>query len=201
MKDLKRDDLLLKLGAAKKEAGNAWRLVNIKLPEPSQSVSPDTFSFSLNRDKLRSARKSEGTYLLRTNLSSDNPDTLWKRYIILTEIEQAFKEIKQDLSIRPIYHQTDKRIEAHIFVSFLSYCLQVTLKQRAKAYAPGLTPRAIIEKFKTMQMLDAHFPTTDGRVLILSRYTQPSKDLALLLYQLKFFLPEQPPPKIATPEK
>jgi transposase len=201
MKELKRDSLLLKLGAARQEAGNAWRLVDIKLPEPRQAVTAKTFGFSLNRDKLRRIRKGEGTYLLRTNLNSDNPDTLWKRYIILTEVEQAFKEIKQDLSIRPIYHQTDRRIEAHIFVSFLSYCLQVTLKQRAKAYAPGLTPRAIIEKFKTMQMLDVHFPTTDNRVLILSRYTQPGKDQKLLLHQLKLSLPEQPPPKIETPEK
>jgi len=115
---------------------------------------------------------------------------------VLTEVEQAFKEIKHDLSIRPIYHQKDERIEAHIFVSFLSYCLQVTLKQRAKAFAPGLTPRAIIEKFKAMQMIDVHFPTTDNRTLILSRYTQPEADQKLLLHQLKLTLPEQPPPKI-----
>jgi len=196
MKKLKRDDLLFKLGSAKKEAGNAWRLVDIKLPEPRQPVSAETFSFSLNRKKLRRARKGEGTYLLRTNLESDNPDQLWKRYIVLTEVEQAFKEIKHDLSIRPIYHQKDERIEAHIFVSFLSYCLQVTLKQRAKAFAPGLTPRAIIEKFKAMQMIDVHFPTTDNRTLILSRYTQPEADQKLLLHQLKLTLPEQPPPKI-----
>ena len=201
MNPLKRDTLLLKLGAAKQEAGNAWRLVDIKLPDPRHPVTPETFTFSLNRDKLRRARKGEGTYLLRTNLKSDNPETLWKRYIVLTEIEQAFKEIKQDLSIRPIYHQKDERIEAHIFVSFLSYCLQVTLKQRARAFAPGLTPRAVIEKFKAMQMLDVHFPTTDNRVLILSRYTQPGKDQKLLLHQLKLTLPEQPPPKIEAPEK
>ena len=196
MKDPKRDALLLRLGAAKKEAGNAWRLIDIHLPEPRQAVTPDTFRFSLNRKKLRKARRSEGTYLLRTNLVADNPEELWKQYIVLTEVEQAFKELKNDLDIRPIYHQKDDRIESHIFISFLSYCLQVTLKHRAKAKAPGLTPRAILEKFKTMQMIDVHLPTTDGRNLILPRYTQPEKDQQLLLYQLSLMLPEQPPPRL-----
>jgi len=196
MKSLKRDALLLKLGAAKQEAGNAWDLLDIQLPETRQDVTPETFSFRLNREKLRRARRGEGTYLLRTNLSADHPEKLWKQYIVLTEIEQAFKELKHDLNIRPVYHQKDDRIEAHIFVSFLSYCLQVTLKQRAKAKAPGLTPRAILEKFKAMQMIDVHLPTTDGRNLILPRYTQPEKDLQLLLHQLGLTLPEQPPPRI-----
>ncbi len=196
MKSLKRDALLLKLGAAKQDAGNAWKLVDIKLPEPRQAVTPETFTFQLNRNKLRRTRKGEGTYMLRTNLTAGSPEELWKQYIVLTEIEQAFKEIKQDLSIRPIYHQKDERIEAHIFVSFLAYCLQVTLKQRARTKAPGLTPRAILEKFKAMQMIDVHLPTTDGRNLILPRYTQPEKDLQLLLHQLNLTLPEQPPPRI-----
>jgi len=196
MKKLKRDDLLLKLGAEKKVAGNAWRLVDIQLPEPRQAVTPDTFIFTLNRQKLRKARRGEGTYLLRTNLTADKPEELWKQYIVLTEVEQAFKELKNDLDIRPVYHQRDDRIESHIFVSFLSYCLQVTLKQRAKAKAPGLTPRAILEKFKAMQMIDVHLPTTDGRNLILPRYTQPEKELQLLLHQLNLTLPDQPPPRI-----
>ncbi len=115
-------------------------------------------------------------------------------------MEQAFKELKGDLAIRPVYHQTDERIEAHIFVAFLAYCLQVTLKQRLRALAPGLTPRAELEKFAVMQMLDVHFPTTDGRTLVFTRYTQPEKDQQLLLHQLKLCLPPQPPPKIAKPK-
>jgi transposase len=196
MKRITRDELLLKMGAAKQEAGKAWELVDIHWPGRAEPVSPATFSFALNREKLRRARRAEGTYLLRTNLTSGDPETLWKQYIVLTEIEQAFKEMKQDLSVRPIYHQKDERIEAHIFVSFLAYCLQVTLKQRAKTKAPGLTPRAILEKFKAVQMIDVHLPTTDGRVLILPRYTQPEKDILLLLHQLSLTLPEQPPPRI-----
>lgn len=196
MKNLKRDTLLLKLGAAKQEAGKAWDLVDLHLPEARQAVTPEVFTFRLNREKLRRARRGEGTYLLRTNLTAGTPEELWKQYIVLTEVEQAFKEIKQDLSIRPVYHQKDERIEAHIFVSFLAYCLQVTLKQRAKTKAPGLTPRAILEKFKALQMIDVHLPTTDGRNLILPRYTQPEKDHQLLLHQLGLTLPEQPPPRI-----
>ena len=201
MKTLNRDALLLKLGAAKKEAGNVWRLIDIRMPEKNETVSPETFTFSLNRKKLRKARRSEGTYLLRTNLTAVKPEELWKQYIVLTEIEQAFKELKNDLGIRPVYHQKDERIEAHIFVSFLSYCLQVTLKQRAKAKAPGLTPRAILEKFKAVQMIDIHLPTTDGRNLILTRHTQPEKDLQLLLHQFNLTLPDQPPPRIEEPKK
>jgi hypothetical protein len=154
------------------------------------------FRFSLNKAKLRVQRRREGRYLLRSNLTQGDPATLWQYYIQLTEIEQAFKELKSDLAIRPIYHQKDERIEAHIFVAFVAYCLQVTLKQRLRALAAGLTPRAALEKFAAMQMVDVHLPTTDGRYLVLSRYTQPEKDLQLLLQQLKLQLPPQLPPKI-----
>ena len=128
------------------------------------------------------------------------PAELWAFYIQLTEVEQAFKELKGDLAIRPLYHQSDERIEAHIFVAFLAYGLQVTLKQRLRALAPGLTPRAVLETFAAIQMLDVHFPTTDGRTLIFTRYTQPEKDQQLLLQQLKLRLPPQSPPKIAKPK-
>jgi hypothetical protein len=195
---LTRDELLIKLGAAKKEAGRAWALVAICLPEKDQPVTPESFSFSLCKDKLRTVRRREGRYLLRSNLSAEDPAQLWHYYIQLTEIEQAFKELKSDLSIRPIYHQKDERIEAHIFVAFVAYCLQVTLKQQSRALAPGLTPRAVLERFAAMHMVDVHLPTTDGRSLILPRYTQPDKDQQLLLRQLKLQLPAQPPPKITS---
>ena len=194
---LKRDQLLLKIGAAKKEAGRAYHLVDIKLPAKDQPVSPETFSFTLRKDRLRQVRRREGRYLLRTNLPGDDPVHLWRLYIQLTEIEQAFKELKGDLAIRPIYHQCDHRIEAHIFVAFVAYSLQVTLKQRLHALAPGLTPRVALEKLSTMQMVDVHLPTTDGRHIVLSRYTQPDKDQQLLLQQLKLTLPPQPPPRIS----
>jgi hypothetical protein len=194
---LSRDQLLLKLGAAKKEAGRVYGLVEIQLPGPDQVVSPETFRYGLRKDKLQTVRRREGRYLLRTNIRGKDPAELWRYYIQLTEIEQAFKELKGDLAIRPIYHQLDHRIEAHIFVAFVAYCLQVTLKQRLRALAPGLTPRAALEKLSAMQMVDVHLPTTDGREIVLSRYTQPDQDQQLLLQQLKLTLPPQPPPRIS----
>ncbi|MDJ0871464.1 MAG: IS1634 family transposase [Gammaproteobacteria bacterium] len=195
---LTRDALLLKLGAAKKEAGRAYGLLDIRLPAVDQPVTAQTFTFALNRKKLRQTRRREGHYLLRSNLCGEDPAKLWEYYIQLTEIEQAFKELKSDLAIRPIYHQRDDRIEAHIFVAFLAYCLQVTLKQRLRGLAPGLTPRAVLEKFSALQMVDVHLPTTDGRTLVLSRYTEPEKDQQLLLQQLRLQLPKQPPPRITS---
>ena len=193
---LTRDQLLIKLGAAKKDAGKAYALVDIRLPTDNEELKAHSFHFSLRKDKLRQTRRREGRYLLRSNLTESDPATLWGYYIQLTEIEQAFKELKSDLAIRPIYHQLDERIEAHIFVAFVAYCLQVTLKQRTRTLAPGLTPRAVLEKFAALQMVDVHLPTTDGRHLVLSRYTQPEKDLQLLLDRLKLVLPAQLPPKI-----
>ena len=193
---LTRDQLLIKIGAAKKEAGRAYALVDIRLPEKDQAVGPETFTYALRKDRLRQTRQREGRYLLRTNLCDENPARLWHHYIQLTEIEQAFKELKGDLAIRPIHHQLDHRIEAHIFVAFVAYCLQVTLKQRLRALAPGLTPRAALEKLSTMQMVDVHLPTTDGRHIVLPRYTQPERDQKILLQQLKLGLPAQPSPRI-----
>ncbi len=146
---------------------------------------------------MRKARRREGSYLLRTNLRNTDPSLLWSHYIQLTEIEQVFKELKGDLAVRPVYHQLDNRIEAHIFVAFIAYCLQVTLKQRLRALAPGLAPRAVFEKFAAIQMVDVHLPTTDGRHITLSRYTQPEKDQLILLQQMHMDLPAQPPPKIS----
>ena len=130
------------------------------------------------------------------NLTAGAPEQLWSFYIQLTEVEQAFKELKHDLAVRPIFHRTEQRIEAHIFVAFLAYCLQVTLKARLKPLAGGITPREVLAKFKTMQMVDVHIPTTDGRELILSRYTQPEPEHRILLQGMRMQLPEQPPPTI-----
>ena len=193
---INRDQLLMKIGAAKKEAGNTSRLVELTLPLARQEITPETFRFSINRAKLRVVRRHEGQYLLRTNLQCEDPAMLWKYYIQLVEVEQAFKTLKSDLSLRPIYHQKDSRIEAHIFVAFLSYCLQITLQQRLKALAPGLTARAVLEKFASMQMVDVYLPTTEGNELRLPRYTHPSKEHALLLMKLGLKLPPQPKPEL-----
>jgi transposase len=190
-------NLLLKLGEAKGRYPAAWRLIDIQLPEPTKEGNA-TLGFALNRQKLRQARRREGRYLLRTNLCGREPAELWEFYIQLVEIEAAFKNLKNDLALRPIFHQLEHRIEAHIFVAFIAYCLHVTLRARLRPLAPGLTPRAVLDKFATIQMIDVHFPTTDGRTLILSRYTYPEPDHKLLLEQLKLTLPVQPPPRISS---
>lgn len=193
--------LLIKIGEAKKEAGRVFGLIDLKLPNPSRSKTKKsktkvTFSFRINRQKFRDTYRREGQYLLRSNLSQRAPATLWEYYSQLVQIEEAFKNLKGDLGVRPIYHQLTHRIEAHIFIAFAAYCLHVTLRRRLRDLAPGLTPRAVFEKFSSMQMIDVHLPTSDGRTIILSRYTQPDPDLQLLLKQLKLQLPDQPPPRI-----
>jgi len=197
MKLTSAQTLLLKLGAAKGKYRAAWRLVDIVLPESKTHSANVTFSFRLNRQKLREVRRREGRYLLRTNLSGKQPAQLWQFYIQLVEIEAAFKNLKDDLELRPIYHRLQSRIEAHIFVAFIAYCLQVTLRARLRPLAGGLTPRSVLDKFAAIQMLDVKFPTTDGRTLILSRYTEPDTEHKLLLEQLKLSLPPQPPPRIS----
>ena len=170
--------------------------MDIHLPGPRQPVNEETFHFKINREKLRKARRGEGRYLLRSNLCGDSPARLWELYIQLCHVEEAFRNLKGDLGLRPIFHRCESRIEAHIFVAFLAYCVQVTLRHRLQRHAPGLAPRSAIEKLSTIQMLDAWFPTTDGRWLIFSRYTQPEKDHRLLLAQLGLELPPQKPPRI-----
>jgi transposase len=194
--DLSRDQLLLKLGAVKQQYPAAWRLVATTVPEENQPIAPPNFRFELRKDKLRQVRRREGRYLLRSNLSAQEPEKLWQFYIRLTQVEAAFKDLKDDLALRPIFHQLEKRIEAHILVSFLAYCLHAHLRARLKPLAPGLTPRSVLDKFAAIQMLDVHFPTTDGRELIFRRYTQPEKDQKMLLAQLNWELPPQSPPRI-----
>ena len=194
MDNLSHKELLMKLGAARARARVAWRLLDIEVADKDA-----TFSSALNRDKLRQVRCREGRYLLRTNLCAEDPAKLWTFYIQLVEIEAAFKNLKDDLQLRPIHHQLEHRIEAHIFVAFIAYCLHVTLRARLKPLAPGLTPRAVLDKFAAIQMLDVHFPTTDGRTLILSRYTELNADQKLLVKQLKLVLPAQPTPRITNP--
>jgi transposase len=239
---LTRDELMMKLGAAKHDAGRAANLVKLTVTDvamtnsqaaavPAREAGAATLQeesaaaqkalakpgktkpkktrklakpkplarmeFRLDRAKLRRVRRHEGRYLLRTNLHAQQPESLWSFYIQLTEVEQAFKEIKHDLAVRPIFHRTDERIEAHIFVAFLAYCLQVTLKANLRPLAGGITPREVLAKFKTIELLDVCIPTTDGRELQLTRYTQPEADHRMLLQQLRLSLPEQPPPRIS----
>jgi transposase len=192
----KRDQLLLRIGAAKKEAGRAFGFVKLQLPAANQAVTRETFSFQVDKAKLQAAEQRDGHYLLRSNLTVEDPAVLWTRYVQLTQIESVFRSLKSELSIRPIGHQLEHRADAHVLIAFLAYCLQVTLKNRLLAHAPGLTPAAVFEKLATIQMVEVWIPTVDGRWLVMPRHTQPEPDVQALLNQIRITLPSQPPPRI-----
>lgn len=188
----KRDALLLKLGAAKAQGPLAWKLVTVEVSAEG------TLQYSLRKDRLRERLRREGRYLLRSNLTGKDPAQIWHLYMLLVQVEEAFRNLKGDLSIRPVYHQLPERIEAHILVAFLAFCLHTTLRHKLRQKAPGLTPRSLIEQLSALQMLDVHFPTTDGRTLLFQRYTSPNKTQKLLLAQLGLELPPQSPPRISS---
>jgi hypothetical protein len=191
----------MRWGAAKAKAGRAAAMVEVRLPGQNEAISAATFTFTLRKEKLKEAELDDGHYLLRSNLSDQEPEWLWQLYMLLVRIEGVFRCFKNDLGIRPVYHQNDARVEAHIFVCFQAYCLWVTLQERLRPLAPGLTPRQALDQLAGIQMLDVEFPTTDGRKLTLSRYTQPDPATELLLQRLGKRLPEQPPPKLSSPVK
>lgn len=193
-----RDQLLMRLGAAKTEAGRAYGFVKIRVPEVGEAVTRETFSFRVDRAKRKKAEWRDGHYLLRSNLTEGDPAVLWARYVQLTQIEAVFRSLKSELGIRPVYHHLERRVDAHILVAFLAYSLQVTLKHRLLIHAPGLTPAAVLEKLASIQMIDVHLPTVDGRMLILPRYTQPTPEVKILLDTLHMALPAQPPPRITS---
>jgi hypothetical protein len=159
-------------------------------------VTRESFQFHVDKAKLQEAELRDGHYLLRSNLAGGDPTVLWSRYVQLTQIESVFRSLKSEFGIRPIRHQLEHRADAHILIAFLAYCLQVTLKNRLMMHAPGLTPSAVMEALATIQMIDVHIPTVDGRWLILPRYTQPEAEARLVLDKLKLTLPAQPPPRI-----
>lgn len=197
-RELGRDELISRLAVAKAKAGRAWKMIDVTLPKEGEKVTSESFSWKLNWSRIWEARaEDEGTYLLRTNLPECDPKTLWKKYMIQGEIEYAFRELKNGLGLRPVYHQLEDRIEAHIFTAFMALCLLQTLRAIAREHAPGLTPRQIIEKFRTVKMVDVVMPTTDGRTVTLPRYVEPKKDVSILLDLLGLELPAQPPPKVS----
>lgn len=193
-----RDQLLMAVGQAKEQAGRVFKLLDIQWPQEGQEVNATTFTFRLVLDRYRQWYRREGRYLLRTNLTETDPKRLWEYYLQLVAIEAAFKNLKDDLQIRPIFHQKEERVQAHIFVAYLAYCLHVTLQAKLRQVAGGLTPRTLLEKFAAIQMMDVFFPTDQpGKELLFRRYTQPEKDHQMLLAQLGWQLPEQPPPRIS----
>ena len=191
-----RDKLLERLGALKQQAGKSVKCVDLIIPAQGSRVTPENFSYSLNRDTYKKMILRDGMYLLRTNLTETDPNVIWERYVLLTQVEAAFKSLKSDLAVRPVYHQLEHRVEAHIFVAFLSYCLMITLRQKLRYHASGLTARDVLDKLSTIIMIDVRIPTTDGRMLEMRRHSQPEVEHRIILDRLNVKLPKQPPPKV-----
>ena len=191
-----RDKLLERLGALKQQAGRSSGCVDIILPAQGGKVTPNNFNYHLNRDTYRKMLFRDGMYLLRTNLTEADPNVIWQRYILLTQVEAAFKSLKSDLAVRPMRHQLEHRVEAHIFVAVMGYCLMVTLRHKLRGCADGLTAQDVLDKLGSIMMIDVRIPTADGRMLEMRRYSQPELEHQIILDKLKMNLPKQPPPKI-----
>ncbi len=201
---LSRDALLRKVAVLRKEAGRVASFVQVHEPAQGQAVSRQTFTCAFKRSEWRNAIETDGSYILRAYLPWDDwpaaadraAPVLWEWYMQLTRVEEAFKTLKGDLGLRPIHHQLEHRVEAHVLVAFLGYCLSVTLRQQLARHAPGLTPREVLTSLHAIRMVDVHLPTTDGRELIMPRFTEPDAPQRMILETLALKLPAQPPPRI-----
>ena len=191
---LSREALLMKLGAARQKAPTAWRLRRDRARRGRQC-----FHLRPQARHAAPATPSRRALLVAHQPGRHRPGRPVELYLQLVAVEEAFKTIKGDLAIRPIFHQDPQRIEAHVFIAFIAYCLHVTLTRHLHPLAPGLTARSVIEKFAAVQMIDVLVPTTDGRQLSLTRYTEPEPKLKLILHKLRLTLPAQKRPTIAAP--
>ena len=203
-KRLGRDRLLKSLAVLKKEAGRVWSFVSVREPAAGEPVNRRTFVPRFDRLAWKKALERDGHYVLRAYVPwEDFPpgmhkqaESLWAWYMQWVHVEEAFKSLKSDLGLRPIHHQLEKRVDAHILVAFLGYCLTVTLRMKLSRAAPGLTPREVLKSLGAIQMLDVVIPTTDGRELVLPRHTEPEAEQQMILETLGMELPQQPPPRI-----
>lgn len=178
-----------RLGRLQERHAQAWAYVKI-------TICDSRLSWKWNREKLALAVARDGAYLLRTNLKETDPEILWKQYIQLTEAEAAFRALKSEVAIRPIWHWTQNRVEAHVMVAFLGYALWITLKNKLRRWSASLTPWQVLDQLKRIQLIEVWFKTKDHRDICLPRITQPESAQTSILYQLGWSLPKQPPPRI-----
>lgn len=183
------DKVLMRLGRLSERWPRAWRYV-------ATSWKQGRLNWRWDRPELRLAQHRDGAYLLRTNLTDRSPDALWRMYVQLTEVEAVFRALKSELAIRPIWHWVGRRVEAHVMVAFLGYCLWVCLKQKLRAIGPGLTPWQLLDQFKPILQVEVWFKLKAGGAICLPRITQPEPAQGLLLHQMGWALPQQPPPRI-----
>jgi transposase len=203
-KETNRDRLIGRVAVLKKEAGRVACFIKVLLPKADEAVNRQTFRCVFDRMAWKQAMERDGSYILRASIPWEDfgPEVkkqapiLWQWYIQLVHVEEAFKTLKSDLNLRPIHHQLQHRVEAHILVAFLGYCLTMTLKMKLQAHAPGLSPRAVLQSLSAIQMMDVEVPTTDGRCLVMPRYTEPEAQQQMILQKLRLKLPAQPPPRI-----
>jgi len=183
------DKVLMRLGRLSERWPRAWHYV-------AADWKQGRLSWRWDRQALRLAQHRDGAYLLRTNLTDRSPEALWRMYVQLTEVEAVFRALKSDLAIRPIWHWAGPRVEAHVMVAFLGYCLWVCLKQKLKTAAPALSPWQVLDQFQRIMQVEVWFRLKAGGAICLPRITQPEAGQALLLHQMGWTLPEQPPPRI-----
>jgi len=177
-------------------------LYEVGLRETAEGV---RLLWQLKEDRKTWRESREGAYLLRTNLQAGSAEELWSKYMQLTEAEAAFRTLKSELSIRPLFHQKEPRVKAHVMVAFLGYALRITLKHLLKrrpaiVAEPSLSgvdnvqllsPMKALALLSTLQSADVVLPTTDGREVRLRRITEPDAEQKSLLHQLRLSLPDR----------
>ena len=192
-----------------RDAGRVAGLVKVREPKADEPVNRETFVCTFDRSAWKKAMDRDGCYILRAYLPPEQmPESLGsnKRRCCGRGTRSGFTlrkrslALKSDLGLRPIHHPIEKRVEAHIFVAFLAYCLTVTLRMKLDMAAPGLTPGAVLKSLSAIQLVDVHVPIADGRKLVMSRYTEPDMQQAMILEKLNLHLPKQPPPRIRSGE-
>jgi len=192
------DVLIKRLGRLQERYVQVFGFLEISHSRENEQIK--SFTFHLKREALKKAYRQDGIYLLRTNLSEEDPARLWEQYIQLTEIEAAFRTLNSEVGLRPIYHWVTPRVEAHVMVAFMAYAMWVCLKWKLKALAPSLSPRQMIELFRSIQLGEVWFDTVDGKRICLPRIT-PEPEHQAILDQIKWTLPKQPPPRIYARQK
>jgi transposase len=193
---ISRDTLVGRLAVLKQKAGRMSGAITIHIPDEGQRPTAGNFHYEMNAGFSREAMDRDGSYVLRSNAIQSDATTMWSMYMQLVWIESAFKSMKSDLAIRPIFHQVQPRVEAHLFVAFMGYCLMAALRKLLEPTAPGLSPRAVLEQLGAIKMVDVCLPTSDGRWLVMPRHTEPEPEQLMLLEKLGLSLPAQPPPRI-----
>jgi transposase len=194
-----RDRLIRRVAVLKKEAGRVFSFIKVIEPKADEPVNRQTFRCAFDRTAWRHALEWDGAYLLRGHFTDEvacDGESLWRMYMQLVQVEGAFRNLKSEVEVRPVYHQLEHRVEGHILVAFLGYCLLAHLKMKLTPHAPGLSPRSAIDKLSAIKLVDVEIPTTDGRWLILPRYTEPEAEQLMVLEKLGWRLPKQPPPRI-----